>query len=107
MQDIADRLGVSRSTVSLVLSGKAGSRVSEEVKNKVFQVAQELNYHINEVARSLRTGASKLIGVIVTASLVALAVLGTYVFVMNQGGLEGAEQKLRELLGKNKNGRKK
>ena len=66
MQDIADRLGVSRSTVSLVLSGKAGSRVSEEVKNKVFQVAQELNYHINEVARSLRTGASKLIGVIVT-----------------------------------------
>lgn len=48
-----------------------------------------------------------LIGVIVTASLVALAVLGTYVFVMNQGGLEGAEQKLHELLGKNRNGRKK
>ena len=66
MQDIADRLGVSRSTVSLVLSGKAGSRVSEEVKKRVFQVARELNYHVNEVARSLRTGASKLIGVAVT-----------------------------------------
>lgn len=66
MQDIADRLGVSRSTVSLVLSGKAGSRVSEEVKKKVFQVARELNYHVNDVARSLRTGASRLIGVIVT-----------------------------------------
>ena len=66
MQDIADRLGVSRSTVSLVLSGKAGSRVSEDVKKKVFQTARELNYHINEVARSLRTGSSRLISVIVT-----------------------------------------
>ena len=66
MQDIADRLNVSRSTVSLVLSGKAGSRVSEDVKKKVFQTARELNYHVNEVARSLRTGSSRLIGVIVT-----------------------------------------
>ena len=66
MQDIADRLGVSRSTVSLVLSGKAGSRVSEDVKKKVFETARELNYHINEVARSLRTGSSRLISVIVT-----------------------------------------
>lgn len=66
MQDIADRVGVSRSTVSLVLSGKAGSRVSEEVKRKVVRTARELNYHVNDVARSLRTGASKLIAVIVT-----------------------------------------
>ena len=66
MQDIADRLGVSKSTVSLVLSGKAGSRVSEEMKKKVLKEAKELNYHVNDVARSLRTGASKLISVIVT-----------------------------------------
>ena len=66
VQDIADRLGVSRSTVSLVLSGKAGSRVSEDVKKKVFQTARELNYHVNEIARSLRTGSSRLISVIVT-----------------------------------------
>ena len=66
MQDIADRVHVSRSTVSLVLSGKAGSRVSEEVKKKVRQAAKDLNYHINDVARSLRTGASKLIAVIIT-----------------------------------------
>ena len=66
MQDIADRVHVSRSTVSLVLSGKAGSRVSEAVKKKVRQAARELNYQINDVARSLRTGASNLIGVAVT-----------------------------------------
>ena len=58
MQDIADKVGVSRSTVSLVLSGKAGSRVSEEVKKKVRESAKELNYHINDVARSLRTAVS-------------------------------------------------
>ena len=46
-----------------------------------------------------------LVGVILVTALVALAVLGTYVFVMNQGGLEGAEQKLRELFGKNNNRR--
>ena len=46
-----------------------------------------------------------LVGVILVTALVALAVLGTYVFVMNQGGLEGAEQRLRELFGKNNNQR--
>ena len=47
-----------------------------------------------------------LIGVIVISALLALAVLGAYVFVMNQGGLEGAEERLRELLrrGKGKGG---
>ena len=44
-----------------------------------------------------------LIGVIVITSVIALAVLGAYVFVMNQGGLEGAEQRLRELFSKSGN----
>jgi len=66
MQDIADRLHVSRSTVSLVLSGKAGSKVSEAVKKEVLKTAKELNYHVNGLARSLRTGESQLISVIVT-----------------------------------------
>lgn len=44
-----------------------------------------------------------LIGVIVITAVIALAVLGAYVFVMNQGGLEGAEQRLREFFGKGGN----
>ena len=43
-----------------------------------------------------------LIGVIVITALLALVVLGIYVFVMNQGGMEGAEARLRELFGKDK-----
>lgn len=67
MQDIADKLGLSKGTVSLVLSGKAkGSRVSEETCRKVKQMAAEMNYQPNEIARSLSTGKSMSIGVVIT-----------------------------------------
>jgi len=67
MQDIADKLGISRGTVSLVLSGKAKSgRISEELQSKVKALAKDLNYFPNEIARSLSTGVTKSIGVIVT-----------------------------------------
>lgn len=67
MQDIADKLGISKGTVSLVLSGKAkGSRISEEMSLKVRQAAEEMNYYPNEIARSLSTGMTMSIGVIVT-----------------------------------------
>ena len=38
------------------------------------------------------------IGVIVTASVLALAVIGLYVYVMNRGGFDVLEQKLEDLL---------
>lgn len=67
MQNIADRLGVSKGTVSLVLSGKAkGNRISEEMCLKVRRMAEEMNYYPNEIARSLSTGMTMTIGVIVT-----------------------------------------
>lgn len=67
MQDIADKLGLSKGTVSLVLSGKArGSRVSEKTCRKVRQTAEEMNYQPNEIARSLSTGKSMSIGVVIT-----------------------------------------
>ena len=66
MQDIADKVGVSRCAVSLVLSGKAkDKRISEALSNRIFQVAKELNYTPNELARGLRTGSTKTLGVIV------------------------------------------
>ena len=40
MKDIAEAVGVSNATVSLVLGGKSGSRVSESVKNRVLQTAK-------------------------------------------------------------------
>lgn len=66
IKDIADKVGVSPSTVSLVLNGKAGSHVSHRTKHIIERAAEEMNYQVNEVARSLRTGQSGLISVIVT-----------------------------------------
>ncbi len=42
MQDIADKLGVSKNAVSLALNGKAG--VGEELRQAVLQAAKLLNY---------------------------------------------------------------
>ena len=66
MQDIADVVGVSKTTVSLVLSGKAGTRVSDQVRERILNAAESMGYRVNDVARSLRTGRTNLIGVLVT-----------------------------------------
>ncbi|NGZ76724.1 LacI family DNA-binding transcriptional regulator [Saccharibacillus alkalitolerans] len=45
MQNIADRLGLSKNAVSLALSGKKG--VSEEVRQTVLKTAKELDYRLS------------------------------------------------------------
>ena len=66
IKDIAREVGVSTTTVSFVLNGKAKEkRISEELKDKVLSAAQRLNYRPNQVARGLRTGQSHTLGLIV------------------------------------------
>lgn len=43
MQDIADQLGISKVSVFKALSGQKG--VSEELRQRIFDVAQQLGYH--------------------------------------------------------------
>ena len=52
LQDIADRLGVSRSTASFAITGRG--RVSDDMRRRVLEVADELGYRPNTVARNLR-----------------------------------------------------
>jgi len=66
MQDIADAVGVSKTTVSLVMSGKVGTRVSSQVRDRILATAESTGYRVNDIARSLRTGHTNLISVIVT-----------------------------------------
>lgn len=67
IKDIAERLGLSKGTVSLVLNGKAKEgRISEATCKKVLNAAAEMHYQPNEVARSLSTGKTMSIGVIIT-----------------------------------------
>ena len=66
IKDIARLAGVSPSTVSFVLNGKAKQmRISASVEKKIHQIATKHRYHPNQIAVSLRTGKSNLIGLVV------------------------------------------
>lgn len=63
IKDIAQKAGVSISTVSRVINGNYPVR--ESVQKKVKSVMEELDFHPNAIARSLRSRKSKLIGFII------------------------------------------
>ncbi len=66
LSDIAKHLGVSKTLVSFVLNGKGKEfRISEDICNKVLEVAKELNYQPNRIAQGLRTGRTNTIGLII------------------------------------------
>jgi LacI family transcriptional regulator len=64
MKDIASHVGVSVSSVSLVLSGRGEGRVNAGVARRIKEVADELGYVPNQLARSLKTKQSRTIGVV-------------------------------------------
>ncbi len=66
LADIAKALGVSKTLVSMVLNGKGNENgINEDTQKRVWAKAKELNYKPNIMARSLRTGRSHTIGLIV------------------------------------------
>lgn len=62
--DVAKQAGVSKTTISRYLNGKYDF-MSEESQRRIQAVIEELNYRPNNLARSLRSSKSKLIGVII------------------------------------------
>ncbi len=64
MSDVAASAGVSTTTVSLVLSGKAGSSIPDVTKERVFEASRALGYRANTIARNLRAQTSDTIGFI-------------------------------------------
>src|SRR5260370_13049600 len=64
--DIGRKGGVFVSTVVFVMNDKAVKMlISREVIEKVENVAREMGYRPNQLARGLRTGKTKTIGLIV------------------------------------------
>ncbi|WP_046665695.1 LacI family DNA-binding transcriptional regulator [Neorhizobium galegae] len=63
ISDVAQSAGVSKATAARVL-GSYGT-ASPVVKEKVREAARKLGYQANELARSMTTGKSKTIGVVV------------------------------------------
>ncbi len=66
MRDVAELAGVSQSTVSRVLSQSAVMvPISPETYKKVQDAVQQLGYHPNLLARSLRTQKNAMIAVMI------------------------------------------
>ncbi|WP_230967126.1 LacI family DNA-binding transcriptional regulator [Nostoc commune] len=64
IEDIAQRAGVSYSTVSRALRDNA--LISPKLREEIKQLAQEMNYVPNAIAQSLQNKRTNTIGVIVT-----------------------------------------
>lgn len=66
IHDIARELRVSATTVSFVLNGKAEEKkISSAMVERVMAYVEKIGYRPNLIAQSLRTGKSKIIGMLV------------------------------------------
>ncbi|MEU6404299.1 LacI family DNA-binding transcriptional regulator [Streptomyces sp. NPDC046985] len=104
MADVARVVGVSTATVSYVLSGKRA--VAPATRTAVETAIAELGFTVNSAARSLRTGRTSLVALIVPdisnpffAQLAAtlqeeLRSLGLHVVVCNTGARRDEERAL-------------
>ena len=63
IKDVANRAGVSKSTISYYLNNT--KNLTDETKNRIKTAIEELNYHPRIAARSLKTKRTLTIGVIV------------------------------------------
>lgn len=62
MKDIAKRTGLGLATISSYFNG---GNVREKNRKKIEEAIEELHYEVNEVARNLKTNATKTIGVVI------------------------------------------
>ena len=67
-QDVADKAGVSRTTVSLVLNNVQGVNISENTRQRVREAAENLGYIPNATAQALASRRARAIGLVMTRS---------------------------------------
>ncbi len=65
---MATLAGVSRTTVSFVINGRADVRIPPETRRRVEAAAQELGYHPHGAARQLAGGKSLTVGLVLRQS---------------------------------------
>jgi LacI family transcriptional regulator len=64
IKEVARKAGVSVGTVSNVLRGSV--RVRSEVRERVDHAIRSLDYHPNQIARSLKTRQTRLLGMVIS-----------------------------------------
>ncbi|SMG34427.1 LacI family DNA-binding transcriptional regulator [Sphingobacterium psychroaquaticum] len=66
ISDIAKALGISVTTVSFILNDKAKEkRISDALTKRVLEYVEKVGYKPNQLAKSLRTGQTKILGLLV------------------------------------------
>lgn len=65
IQDIADAVGYSKTTVSRYLNGQT-NMMSAETANRIKGVIELLDYHPSDLARSLKTKKSYTVGIVIS-----------------------------------------
>lgn len=71
MRDVAQRAGVSYTTVSFVLNKRDSPRgIGAETRRRVIEAARELDYRPNEFARAVVRGTNRILGLLIKSSTV-------------------------------------
>lgn len=112
IKDIAAKMHTSTSTVSLVLNHRYDKRVRPDLARDILRTAEEMGYHYNELAASLRKGATHTIafisdqvattpyaGEIIHGAQDAARQLGYMMFIIDADGKRNLEQDLSHMLG--------
>lgn len=113
LKDIAEKAGVSITTVSRVLNNKSSNiPVSQNTKDMVKKIAKDLNYQPNANARALVSNKTKIIALVLpedTGSFFNKVIRGIEEYVKKKGyrlilcttGFEPPEKVIEELLRQN------
>ncbi|KAF6666460.1 LacI family DNA-binding transcriptional regulator [Pantoea sp. EKM101V] len=92
IQEVANRAGVSKATVSRVLSGNG--YVGQEKRQRVLDAIAETGYRPNLLARNLATKTSQTIGLVITNTLYS----GSYFTELMAHSARILEQQGRQLI---------
>src|SRR6266508_3028047 len=65
-KDVAQKAGVSRSTVTFVLNNVRGIQIREETLQRVIQAAKEVGYVPNSLAQALASQRSHNVGLVLS-----------------------------------------
>lgn len=65
LKDIAQKLNVSTALVSYVLNDKFTDRIHPDTARRIKNLAEELEYHPNQIAKSLKNNQTFTIGLII------------------------------------------
>jgi len=89
LKQLAEHLGLSTTTLSLVLNNSPGSNaIPRETQERIFAAAERFKYHPNPIARSLRSQRTYTLGVLVpemSDGYSAMVLSGVEDFLLREG----------------------